>query len=541
MAIELRNFIPSSVLSRNQIPAVFDCPDVINTEGAQESITVNMNFNPQNDDVLEFEWSYNGVTYTATFTFKDSPDADLYEIETGTTNSSYILYTVIPGLLSHPDLFEFFDFELWEDAPSEGFTLTARSQYTGPLSLQITIEGNPIATESTTTGVAPVIETDYLASVWLNISPAYNSELWDYQRIGELELFPDNDNRADIDLAGLLDAHFTTPETPTDTTGAAVVCTELTRKFYLAFGQKFGDPVERKKQFISGPYTVCKGGVRHLDFPDYDLGDEFLTIRTVRYVDAEQKDWLVWHHQYKGSMWDVALRADIYYTDGAQSSQNLWVDTGQTMQFGYTYQMQAGLVESGIKAIADGVSKTVAYYDLYLVAKDPGSASIEAVTNAGYKVRFIIKSPDSLTVYFLYENTVGGHESWAMIGSRVYKGSKTSNEYRRPLLANKESDITPANAAATFQELISFNEQDQPALQFNTGPMSQTDALAFPDFLRSRHKYIKVGSDWVPFRIPDTEYQVDQENIQADYTREQTFTALLAPSKGVSNLKSLWT
>ena len=99
---------PALALSRNQIPFVFDCPDAITTAGVAESIQAKMAYNPAADQILAFAWTWAGVDYTASFTFKAVPDGDLYEIETGTADLIYIDGEIVPGLLSNPDLAQFF-------------------------------------------------------------------------------------------------------------------------------------------------------------------------------------------------------------------------------------------------------------------------------------------------------------------------------------------------------------------------------------------------------------------------------------------------
>lgn len=528
MAITLDNTPINRYLSRNQIAFRFNCPDVVTTAEVKEYRWAIISEAIENDDTLTIEWSYDGTDYSIQFTFKDSPDAANYEIESNDTapDEDYILNTLIPGLLSHPDISEFFDIRVEEDT-FYGFRMVSR--VSGPVSLTFTASGFT-PTEVGVSGVAEVRETDYLASVWVYMANAHNSNLLDFTKIGELELYPDSDNKADIDVADIIDSFFSNPETPTDTVNNPVLCTELAREFFLLYGQKFGDPVERKKQGRTDIYTVIKGGMRHNEFVA-DIGSlipnatkwRYLTIRSRREVEADQKDWLFFHtgpHEISSAQLDW----EIFFTDGSTQTGQGW--TNQTLTPNKTYQTPAGFTQRGLNIVALQLAKTAYKYTIQIL----GTADGDDVSTE--KATFYIMSPDHLATVFQYENTLGGIESWRMVGNRTLTGSKSSQPYRRPL---------PPLSTAGYQELMSYNEEDTPAITFNTGPMSQSDALAFRDFLRSRHKWLlTTDGDRIPFRITDTDYALDSENLEADYTRNFEFKAILAPSKGISLEREVW-
>jgi len=534
MAISSNIILPAFALSRNPYQIQLSTPDAITTAGVRAQKDILVTSQPDDDDEITFTWSWQGVDYSATLTFKDSPNADNYEIQTDTSDAAYIENEVIPAFLGHPDLAEFFEFELYFPDPAYGFTIRAREQYTGDLNLAVSETGYPITEDSSTAGVDEVRPADYMASVWLFIGSAHNTPESEMIRIGELELFPDDQNLANLDLSGLMDAHFTEPEIPTDTAGAPVLCTEITRPFWILYGQKYGSPQSRRKQFLINEKYAIKGGFRLDDFAAIDCIDwvenNFLTHRTTREIFADQVDWLFWHNRDKNILgYDVGWRANIFFDDGTQTADNLHVDTGSALVFGKTYQFRADLVGSGIKAIADGLGKTVHHYDIYMIIKDPDSASINSISNT---VRFIIREPDALGFVLEYENSLGAIESWAMLGNRALAGQITAEKYR--------TGYVPNPLSAIIQELQSYNEQDQPIIEMNTGPMSQTDARAFPDFMRSRHKWIRSGSHRVPVQIADSKYLVDGQNIESDFTRNQKFSLALPPSKSVSNLTEFW-
>lgn len=471
-------------------------------------------------------WSYQDVGYTVEFTFKDAPDAAEYEIlSSGTApNQAYIEDTLIPGLLAHPDIAEFFNISVEQDT-FFGFRLTSRVD--GPISLTGAAVGIA-ASSASTTGVAGVRETDYLASAWLYVAQEYNSPFNEFTKLGEFELYPDADNKAEIDLQQLLDDTFTEPETPTATTNAPVLCTKLTRDFFVLYGQKFGNPVDRKNQTRTAVFRAIKAGMTHSEFLSSaaklnftTTGWRFLTLRMRREVSEAQKDWL-FIHAGPTALSSGSLNYQLFYTDGTTASGQLW--SGRALLAGNTYQMAAGYTQAGLKTIADAASKTAYKYTLQVGGVGGASALSEKAT-------FYIMPYDHLEVVVQFENSLGGIDSWRFTGSRALSGNITAEHYRRSL---------PGGAAADFQQLLSFNEQDQPTITLSTGPLGKSDALAFRDFLRSRHKWITKGTARIPFITNAQEYSVDQESTEADYTRSFTFTAVLAPERAVSIGDPVW-
>jgi hypothetical protein len=526
MAITLENTPLALYLSRNQCGFQFNCADVINTAAVIERRFMIISSSIVEDDTLTITWSHDSLDYSVAFTFKNAPGADLFEIITSAGASSaeqYVLNALIPGLLSHPDIADFFHVSLEEDT-FFGFRLT--SKVAGPISLAFAAVGFTTA-EAGTAGVAEIRESDYMASAWIYVANAQDSDLKDFTKIGEIELYPAADNLADIDVGEILDSFFTDSETPTATNNAPVLCAAIKREFFVLFGQKFGEPLERKKQSRTPILPVIKGGMRHSQFVDASeipatsvVDGRALTLRLSREVDENQNDWIFVNLAARTT--NGTLRAVISYTDGTSETVTLW--TGGNMSALETYQFSAGFKQIGIKLIADNAGKSCYKYTLTL-RQGTGARLAETCT-------FYVMPDDALATVMQYENTLGAIESWRFVGNRILRGSKSSQEYRRPL---------QNLAGAEFQELLSFNEQDMPRITFNTGPMSQSDALAFRDFLRSRHKWLLADGEYrIPFRIADTNYQLDSENMDADYTRNFEFTAILAPSKGVSSANEPW-
>jgi hypothetical protein len=527
MAITLDTTPRGAYLSRNQVAFQFDCPDAVDTPSVSEYRFSIISTLLEENDTLQITWSYEGTDYDITFTFKDVPDANLYEILSNSTapDRGYIENTLIPALLSHPDIAQFFDIAVEEDT-FFGFRLTSRVE--GPITLAFTATGFTF-TEGSTAGVVEVRAADYLASAWVYVAQAHNSPLDEFTKLEEIELYPDLAGKAVIDVSEILDAYFSTPETPTDTTNAPVVCTQVFRKFFILYGQKFGDPVERKKQSRTDILTVIKGGMTHAEWLstegntfDHPLFRRLHTLRLRREVSANQNDWLF---LTPGTdLADTLLRAVLYYTDGTTETADLW--TGQSLTAFTTYQFAAGFTQAGIKAIADTAAKTCYKYTLQ-VGQNPSlfAARSERAT-------FYLQPYHTLATVFEYENSLGGIESWRMVGNRFLTGATSSDEYRRML---------PPLADALFEELTSYNEEDNLSITFNTGPMHKSDALAFRDFLRSRHKWvITPEGSRLPFRTPGQDYSLDSQNTEADYTRNHEFRAVFAPTKGVSNTYVGW-
>lgn len=534
--IAITNTLRDLYFSRNAVPVTLDLSDYVTTPGVLTERRLLFPGATEAGDSFTISWTVDGVDYEVTVTVASPADAEEYEMIPG-SGSNYA-QQVVNLLRSIPLIWQFFDVYFAQQADPDRFGFGLRARQPGDIDLGTTSSGFTWVVPLNTTGALPVVKTDYLGSLWVAIAPEHDTARHNFIRLGEMEVLPDAHGVAHLDVSEILDAFFEQPEQPTSTTGEPVLCTAIQRPFHLMAGHKWGDPLERRVQVETSVLNVIKGGLSPHDFASLSSGAityanaHFLTLRTQRDIDASQLDWLYYYGMTLGPTTELALEAAIVYTDGTTATPYLWDTTD--VQSGKVYQLAAGYTASGVQAIAEAAEKRVRSYSLRLWSR---STETPDRTLLRGPVTFHLLQPDYLSVHMEYENTLGAIEGWLMRGVRAYTGRTGHSPYR--VLRTRPADSEGA-AAVSFQELLSYNERDELSLTLSTGPMSRSEAHAFRDFLRTRHRWLRIGTHRIPVYIDPGTYQLDRETLDADYTREHTFQATLPPSLGVSDIIPLF-
>jgi len=507
-------FLPI-LFSRNAAEITFGTPDKVITAGANFSIIMSFNtFPTTGGETLVFSFQKNGVTYARTFTFRVTPNAELYEIAryTGSGVEAF-MQTVINGFLSDPAIAENFTFSVSFVDPVWGINIFAQFQSAAAPTLVAT--GFTRSLILVTTGAVGVNEAWYRFSAWLYIGKSATSSESNSFKTGEMELDCTPDQVVELDIQSYLDAYLSDPEVPTNTIGAFILCTQINRPAFLLFGQKWSSPYERQKQFKTPTFRVLKGGLGSDTFAAQKgnlgtyLSESFLTIRTDRRMAlTKTKDWLFYHCNATAT---YRVRVKMYRDIGIQpltiTAFTAPMTAGQTYQFRSDTQamIDAGFPTSGLYK-----------YEVWL-------APAEGITEITDRITYFIDE-DYLDVIFEYENSLGAIEQWKMNGERDQISTASKSIYTKAL---------PFNAAVGDTTLHSYNERTSTALQVSTGPLTAAGALAFPDFLRSRHVWLIRGTLRIRVLIPGGEALAKSWNLSGNHARVGKFTANLPVMKNV--------
>lgn len=516
MAVAL-SIPPSTVqLSRNATEVEFTCPDKFITVGAKHIRKMIITGYPTDeDDSLKLAWSNEGVAYEQTFTFKTTPDVNAYEIikYSGAGIDAW-LQVLAAGLMGHPNVSRDWEVEVYSANPVYGLIFYAR--FEDAATLEFTATGFTITPTTLTAGAVAESQPEYRLSAWLYVGNSTTSLAGDMQRTGEIEVDADANKKVKLNLQRYLADYLDEPEVPTSLADQYVACTRINRPAFVLFGQKWNTPYERQKQFKTATFRVLKGGMEEATFANARdilaltdvIGGIFLTLRTDRVIDFDgQKDWLFFYA--KSSVSNCYARVVIYREVGDPLALTLF---SGAIEAGTTYQFRCD-AEFALPGVIPGAYK----YEIWLYDVSEGVD----ITN---KVTFWHDS-NYLDIFFEYENSLGGIESWKMNGERSQIAAISKETYENEL---------PFRATADVPTIKSYNELVGKSLDCSTGPLNATDAIAFADFLRSRHVWIRNGAFRIPIRISGGTAVQGSKNLAADYSRGGKFVAEISLSANVS-------
>jgi hypothetical protein len=296
-----------------------------------------------------------------------------------------------------------------------------------------------------------------------------------------------------------------------------VECTEVNRPAYLLFGQKWGDPVERQKNFKSDIFRVIKGGLNPRDFaaekddlPEW-LHGRFLTNRYERVVQPKQNDYLYWVCNEK--LTGVKVMCQVIFPAGpaitAPEATLASTDIGRTYKIKVVPNDWYGLFAADSEVVR---------FNVWLAKSDD--------TPITEKVSYRIEE-HFLDQVFEYENSQGVIESWKFRGERSVGHEITKALYRTELEFDADVEAT---------ELQSYNERDNMTMACSTGPLVKSESKAFPDFLRSRYVWLLKDNKGtkVRVRIPEGKHLAESWNLSGNHQRGGEFTVELGESRNVS-------
>ena len=511
MAITISHPLLPVHFSRNPIDVEFNCPEKYTSVGVFYRLLMMFSTFPVNDgNTLTYSYVKNGATIARTWTFRTTPNPDLYEIlrYPGTGLQAWLENHVIPGIQGDADIAQDFMITLHVGAPIFGVIMRALF-YESEEGIFSAV-GFAVVNSLPSSGSIPVAEPFYRFSAWLFIGRNTESTSG-LDRTGEMELDADMAGKVRLNLEKYADDLLDQVEPFTMSVAGPVLCTLINRPAYLLYGQKWGIIMERKKNFKSPTFRILKGGMPPVDFAreKADLADyltgRFLTLRTSRLVRrTEHRDWLYWYCEKNAN--SVTLRGDTLTATGFTYSFDVW--TSGPVKAGRTYQFRA---------------------DPYFLTGLPG--------NWGEAVKYRLKldgltsyveffmDEDHLDIIFYFENTFGAIESMKFKGSRSAIATLTKVGYRKAL---------PFNHGPNDTDLHSFGELVGQTLVCNTGPLNASEAKAMADFFRTRHRWLYISDTiQIPARILGGDVLTENLNLEGNYARGMDFTVELGVSKGV--------
>lgn len=401
MSITVTKIPPLLSLAGNPVECTLESNNMYETEGVTAMVKISFtNLNGFSSSIT-FSWTANSVTVTA-FPYNGiiwpDPKQFLQSFINQRLESSYQLNR---------------DFKIYLEGSGWSTKLVFEARQEGAdYNLTHNIANT---TNETTTGVDEEIR-DFFRIAWQ--LEVYDSDLADYQDIGELQLeTPDEDGEVTIDISNLLQSELLKKFTYPETTTLMQTQNDLIGKFRMKYCEVYGNPVAYYNfSFVKNVdplvFYFIQGAISYLrmtailqqgfNFYTWLISKQkFLTFSPARkYIHTQQPEKL--YLFIKISM-TAKLYAKAYFTDGTTSANTLLASKDYS-----TYDMAEFIVgygKAGIAAITP--AKTVKRYDIWV-------ENSTGVLLSEVKSFIVDHNYYEFNRFFIFKNSLGMYESfWA--------------------------------------------------------------------------------------------------------------------------------
>lgn len=282
-------------------------------------------------------------------------------------------------------------------------------------------------------------------------------------------------------------------------------------KFFLRYGEAYGEPKAIRMLSTTATYYALKGGfgkdahaMQNFFTQWVDLGRTMLTQNFAQKVSTAQPIFLTYLHLQLAVSFRV--RVEINYTDGSNTVANLY---NQLMGANNPSLWVIPCGYQAISLLADP-AKTVSSYSIWVV--DFNNANI------GYSqtISFAIDTrPPVEESHWLYKNAFGAYEVVRCTGTVIEELSIEKTQAERHLPA----DYTVTDAAS-----ITTANTQQRQWQINTGYKSKAEIRQLIEMLVSPSVYWVRPTHFMPVKI-----QVDNAeltNTRSGRANQLDFTAV---------------
>lgn len=259
-------------------------------------------------------------------------------------------------------------------------------------------------------------------------------------------------------------------------------------KFFLRYGEAYGEPKAIRTLSTTATYFAIKGGfgkdahAQQSFFTDYiDVGRTMLTQASSQKVSKSQPLFLNYLHLVAAVSFRV--RVEINYTDGSSQIGNLH------NQFMGVTNPSMWVIPCGYQVVASiaDPEKIIKSFSIWVVDY--------ASSTAGYSqtITFTIDTrPPIEESHWLYKNAFGVYE--------IFRCTGTVAEELRIEKTTAERHL-PADYAVTDAATITTNQGQQRQWQINTGYKSKSEIRQMIEMLVSPSVYWVRSSHFMPVQI----------------------------------------
>ena len=250
------------VLSKNMIMARVKTDDFYSSYGTLQDTYIKFTAASTAGQTIIFTWATGSVTFTCAASPNTS--GTQYKDNAVALPLATWVQQTIDYLNQNKLVYERYILSSTTIAGSPAIRIQSREK-DGNSALTITGTGYNLAL-SFGTATSPVGKSNYafVLETWLENS--YRSGV--YTKVDESELPANNDPSlpsADFYLEQVLDA-YVEKDFPVYGQTSATLCTNIQKRYYVRYGEKYGNPQDQKKMYTSDVYNVLRGGVSHADY-----------------------------------------------------------------------------------------------------------------------------------------------------------------------------------------------------------------------------------------------------------------------------------
>ena len=528
---------PSALsLSRNQLPFVFDLSTAFDTAQAFTDFRRTWNAaSITNGDTLALAWVWQGADYEATFEFQDTSDFPEYQIARFTGSTVPALFewledVLIPGVLTHPDVSEFFNAYALLVGTACQSVFQAREEYPGDLDLSITPTGFTLTNTLSTQGADGLLLTNYAARYRLHIAPERDSTFSEYTRLPEMQGVPDAEGNLTVDLQPAADQYFREPELmPLPfTLGIKRLLTHV-RKARLEYGEQSGDPLVRTPVAYTDDFRIMRGGLsphdwadRRTSLPAYLINGtalRFLTARKKRDIYPGQVDILNWYHAaVVVASVPYLVRIRMYRPNAAPETLTLITDTDEIIKRFDSFSLPVSLdLYSGV------IDDDVTSFDLFITDNDR--------TPRSEVINYRVQSPQPGITYLEYMNSWGVQEVMALpwTRQRVLRASKLYYERTRSAEYGIE-EVTNAHYGEVLTDTLELTLPEN---------FTQREAPHLAELCATSAAYLHAGGKRIPCRVESGTHNLERHSHEGQFFPGQSITIKLDRSMAFSRIINL--
>jgi hypothetical protein len=518
MAITISTPPDAVYFAQNVVDLQFIALEKFTQNGSIAKVTFDIGQPLVDGDGFNFATSLNGDPYDVDIIFRAAPDPLLYElvIYDGVSEYAVFLQGVIDLLTSHHDLSEAFSF---------GFSVNSDKIVAQGLFMDLNtpvITGIVITTSQVNDnlGVIPVSLLNYRMRLWLIIGNEMLSDYVDSYRTPEIEYDPDYQGKVQARLNQYFDSVISQAEPLPAINNDYNLAKYVNRPVSVVVASKYGIPLVNQKGNVIAKFRVLQGGMTHTDLSKLTesaslasvLGARFLTNRFTRYVASDQPGYLFYYADQDLPNADFIIKATFFKSP----AETLTIFSGP-LAAGLTYGINVQIdiiANDSIWTANDTITK------LEMSILDTG-------VGTGTNTVCIIPEIDYQTIWFEYRNTFGIPETIKFSGDFQFYHSITKQLFEKDL---------PWEASLEDPTFLSALETNSLFIDVSTGALRREDAMAFSEFIASRHVFMLQNGERLPIRIVSTEAISNREDHNLSTAYPTSFTAIISKSKGTSRI-----
>ncbi|MBD2700152.1 hypothetical protein IC229_05865 [Spirosoma sp. BT702] len=340
--------------------------------------------------------------------------------------------------------------------------------------------GNP------TPGADPRLRTQYSVYVelYLQKTGTAGTDLdADYERIYAFPIETDAGGNAQFDAGSVLHAHLSA-DWPSWSLFTPCLAENSARKYYIAYGEAFGAPLQIGRLTNGELYQAYLGGADYLSRSDtgFNLGifkdiatpagDRALRYgATTRYVRADEPQFLTFLN-FRTNQTGTRLRIIRTYDNNETEDLTSGLATDDVLKgqkITYAVGPTQLLVTENLPTGRSLVDYTVQWLN---GNEDPISEAYRFILNYDYQ---------PYTRYFIYLSSLGVPESLCTSG----KGSAELNRFYE-----QAERYLPANYAIKDGQFVDYDIALQDSFEVTTGFRSESELRIWRDFYRSPERYL---------------------------------------------------